>query len=189
MAAIQDLSEGVVLTGAKFAEPMRIVGSPRIQPSFALVDLVGTRSHAFKPGFLITAADLADLTIQQDADAFAGDPRLFKLGLQALRISLAQEYDPFFGLSISRVDPLPHQLDAVYSRVRFPFRSYRQPTANATVPTCVVALSMHVQTHILTRTLMVTRARPQPHSIVNSNELCTMRVSRNRRPSPFAFHS
>ena len=49
----------------------------------------------------------------------------FKLGLEALRISLAQEYDPFFGLSISRVDPLPHQLDAVYNhllksaRVRF----------------------------------------------------------------------
>lgn len=122
---LQDLAEGVVLTGAKFAEPMRIVGSPRIQPSFALVDLVGTRSNTFKPGLLITVADLTDLTIQQESDVFSGDPRLFKLGLQALRISLAQEYDPFFGLSISRVDPLPHQLDAVYNhllksaRVRF----------------------------------------------------------------------
>jgi len=27
---------------------------------------------------------------------------------------LAYEYDPYFSLSISRVDPLPHQLEAVY---------------------------------------------------------------------------
>ncbi|MCR9295754.1 MAG: SNF2-related protein, partial [bacterium] len=38
---------------------------------------------------------------------------------------LAYEYDPFFSLSIARVDPLPHQLEAVYSyfmklpRIRF----------------------------------------------------------------------
>lgn len=35
------------------------------------------------------------------------------------------KFDPYFGLSISRVDPLPHQLEAVYdhllklARVRF----------------------------------------------------------------------
>lgn len=122
---IQDLAEGLVLSGAKFAEPMRILGTPRILGAFALVDLVGTRSQSFTPGFVLTAADMGDLAVEKPAEAFSGNPRLIKLGLQALRISLAQEYDPFFGLSISRVDPLPHQLDAVYNhllktaRVRF----------------------------------------------------------------------
>jgi hypothetical protein len=38
---------------------------------------------------------------------------------------LAYEFDPFFSLSIARVDPLPHQLEAVYDyflrlpRIRF----------------------------------------------------------------------
>jgi superfamily II DNA or RNA helicase len=48
-----------------------------------------------------------------------------RLGLQAYALGIAYEFDPYFGLSISRVDPLPHQLEAVYdrllklSRVRF----------------------------------------------------------------------
>ena len=50
---------------------------------------------------------------------------LLRLGLQAYSLGIAYEFDPYFGLSISRVDPLPHQLEAVYdyllklARVRF----------------------------------------------------------------------
>ncbi len=42
-----------------------------------------------------------------------------------LRLGIAYEYDPYFSLSIARVDPLPHQLEAVYDyflrlpRIRF----------------------------------------------------------------------
>jgi hypothetical protein len=42
-----------------------------------------------------------------------------------MRLGLAYEYDPYFSLSIARVDPLPHQLEAVYEyfmklpRIRF----------------------------------------------------------------------
>ena len=45
--------------------------------------------------------------------------------VEAARLGLAYEYDPYFSLSISRVDPLPHQLEAVYDyfmrlpRIRF----------------------------------------------------------------------
>jgi hypothetical protein len=31
----------------------------------------------------------------------------FRLGVEALRLALAYEYDPYFSLSIARVDPLP----------------------------------------------------------------------------------
>ena len=50
---------------------------------------------------------------------------MLRLGLQAYALGIAYEFDPYFGLSISRVDPLPHQLEAVYdyllklARVRF----------------------------------------------------------------------
>src|SRR5437762_13978325 len=51
--------------------------------------------------------------------------RLLRLGLQAYSLGIAYEFDPYFGLSISRVDPLPHQLEAAYdhmltlARIRF----------------------------------------------------------------------
>jgi hypothetical protein len=39
---------------------------------------------------------------------------MVRLGLQSYALGIAFEFDPYFGLSISRVDPLPHQLQAVY---------------------------------------------------------------------------
>ncbi|MBI3973935.1 MAG: DUF3883 domain-containing protein [Chloroflexi bacterium] len=43
-------------------------------------------------------------------DTFDGDGQLLRLGLQAYTLGLAYEFDPSFGHSICRVDPLPHQL-------------------------------------------------------------------------------
>lgn len=56
---------------------------------------------------------------------FDADPGLFRLATEALRIDLAHSFDPQFAVSVSQVDPLPHQLDAVYKhmlplpRIRF----------------------------------------------------------------------
>ena len=56
---------------------------------------------------------------------FDAEPVLFRLAVEALRTHLAHAFDPQFAVSVSQVDPLPHQLDAVYkhmlplSRIRF----------------------------------------------------------------------
>ncbi len=42
------------------------------------------------------------------------DPRLFTLVSEAKRIQLAYLFDPFLAAEISDVDPLPHQIEAVY---------------------------------------------------------------------------
>ena len=44
---------------------------------------------------------------------FDGDPRRFRLGVEAWRIENAFRHD-MPGLAVSRISPLPHQLDAVY---------------------------------------------------------------------------
>ena len=57
--------------------------------------------------------------------SYNGDGIKFRLAVEAIRLGLAYEYDPFFSLSIARIDPLPHQLEAVYDyflklpRIRF----------------------------------------------------------------------
>jgi hypothetical protein len=61
----------------------------------------------------ITAEDLERLTVVDPQRSFNGDGRLLRLGLQAHALGIAYEFDPYFGLSISRVDPLPHQLEAM----------------------------------------------------------------------------
>ena len=49
--------------------------------------------------------------------AFDGDGGAFRLAAEAQRIHLAHLFDPFLALSISRVDPLPHQITAVYGEM------------------------------------------------------------------------
>src|SRR2546422_3686781 len=89
-----------------------------------VVGLVGLQSEKFRK-VTLTGADLDRLTVLDAEHSFDGDGRLLRLGLQAYSLGIAYEFDPYFGLSISRVDPPPHQLEAVYdyllklARVRF----------------------------------------------------------------------
>ena len=45
------------------------------------------------------------------------DGSLFRLVSEAKRISLAYLFDPFLAVQTSNLDPLPHQIDAVYDKM------------------------------------------------------------------------
>ena len=118
------LEPGQIVEGPLFSEPMRV---ETIQPAGAdrwTVGLVGLQTEKFR-SVTLTAKDLQQLRVRSLMHTFAGDGALLRLGLQAYTLGIAYEFDPYFGLSISRVDPLPHQLEAVYdyllklARVRF----------------------------------------------------------------------
>ena len=118
------LQEGQILTGSLFNEPMRVETVRADGPETWVIGLVGTQSERFRK-VTLTSRDLENLTILEARHTYDGDGRLLRLGLQAYALGIAYEFDPYFGLSISRVDPLPHQLEAVYDyllklpRVRF----------------------------------------------------------------------
>ncbi|MBC8391930.1 MAG: DUF3883 domain-containing protein [Deltaproteobacteria bacterium] len=116
--------EGQILTGPLFNEPMQV---ETVRPSGDgawVVGLVGIQSERFRR-VTLTLSDIETLTILDSVFTYDGDGRLLRLGLQAYTLGIAYEFDPYFGLSISRVDPLPHQLEAIYdyllklARVRF----------------------------------------------------------------------
>lgn len=119
-----EIAPGQILLGPHFSEPMRV---ETVTPNGAagwVAGLVGVRTERFRK-VTLTAADVEQLAILDARNSFDGDGRLLRLGLQAYALGIAYEFDPYFGLSISRVDPLPHQLEAVYdyllklARVRF----------------------------------------------------------------------
>jgi superfamily II DNA or RNA helicase len=80
------------------------------------IGLVGTTSERFR-SVTLTRADLDRLKILDEKYSYDADGGLLRLGLQAYGLGIAYEFDPYFGLSISRVDPLPHQLEAVYEHL------------------------------------------------------------------------
>ena len=85
-------------------------------PGAWIAGLVGQHSEQFRR-VTLTADDIANLNIADTVLSYDGDGRLLRLGIQAYSLGIAYEFDPYFGLSISRVDPLPHQLEAVYGHL------------------------------------------------------------------------
>jgi superfamily II DNA or RNA helicase len=118
------IEPGQILKGSLFSEPMRVETVRQAGPDTWAVGLVGTQSEKFR-SVTLTSEDLETLAILEPTSTFDGDGKLLRLGLQAYSLGIAYEFDPYFGLSISRVDPLPHQLEAVYdyllklARVKF----------------------------------------------------------------------
>jgi superfamily II DNA or RNA helicase len=66
------------------------------------------------------------LTLRQAAAAydFTADGALFKLAAEALRIRMAARFDPMLAVHTSDLEPLPHQIEAVYGELleRTPLR-------------------------------------------------------------------
>ena len=118
------LQPGQTLKGPLFNEPMRVETMRPAGVDSWTLGLVGLRSERFR-SVTLTSKDWEALTILDSTATFSGDGKLLRLGLQAYALGIAYEFDPYFGLSISRVDPLPHQLSAVYdhllkaARIRF----------------------------------------------------------------------
>jgi hypothetical protein len=120
----EPLQIGQTLTGPLFNEPMRVETVSAAAADSWVVGLVGVQTERFRR-VTLSAADLESLTILGSATSYDGDGSLLRLGIQAYALGIAYEFDPYFALSISKVDPLPHQLEAVYdfllklARVRF----------------------------------------------------------------------
>lgn len=75
----------------------------------------------------VTELDAATFELASDLDdapAYDGDPDEFRLAAEALRIKYAALYDPMVAVNSSDVEPLPHQIRAVYEELlpRIPLR-------------------------------------------------------------------
>ena len=107
------ITEGQILTGVMFNKPMRVVTTRQSGLETVIAGLVGQNSGQFRE-VTLTPEDISLLNAIEPNASYEGDGELLKLALQAYSLGIAHEFDPYFGLSISRVDPLPHQLEAVY---------------------------------------------------------------------------
>lgn len=90
------------------------------------VNLVFSDSAGKADQQLLYRADEPQLTIEQPGSrwSFDADGAEFRLAAEALRIRMAGLHDPMLAVSASDVDPLPHQIRAVYGEMlpRTPLR-------------------------------------------------------------------
>jgi len=74
---------------------------------------------------MVGEEDLARIRVITELVDLSGSPERVFLALEALRYQFIAEYDPLLAMNVSKVDPLPHQIEAVYGwilkmpRIRF----------------------------------------------------------------------
>jgi len=148
---IEDLKANVIVQGPIFPEPVQVIVAIPVGKSVKLVGKGLNSGQVHEPV----------LNATPEKEPFDGDPKKFRLGIEALRLALAYEYDPYFSLSIARVDPLPHQLEAVYdyfmalSRIRFLLAD--DPGAGKTIMAGLLLKELKIR-GLVKRTLIVSPA-------------------------------
>jgi len=111
---LEDLNLGMALTGL---EPSAVATVMAVIPiaADAVQIIYKTPDGALKERMLGRADEGGvALATAQRPWAFDGDGANFKLALEAKRIDLAFLFDPMMAVHTSNVEPLPHQITAVY---------------------------------------------------------------------------
>ena len=150
---------GSTVRGTILPEPVQVIVCIQLGSSVKLIGKGIYSGRVHEP--ILDASQLALLQISQDQSSYDGDPTHFRLAIEASRLALAYEYDPYFSLSIARVDPLPHQLEAVYDyfiklpRIRFLLAD--DPGAGKTIMAGLLLKELKIR-GLVKRTLIVTPA-------------------------------
>jgi superfamily II DNA or RNA helicase len=154
-----DLKQNVTVYGPLFPEPVQIILAIPMGGSVKLIGKGVRSSTVYEP--ILSIEQLGQLRASPAQEPFDGDATKFRLGVEAMRLGLAYEYDPYFSLSIARVDPLPHQLEAVYDyfiklpRIRFLLAD--DPGAGKTIMAGLLIKELKIR-GLIKRTLIVTPA-------------------------------
>ena len=116
---------GTILSGPFWPGPVRVLRA-QANAHAVRIEAVGVADSRYYDSTLTPEQFQTQVSeLLGGAHSFDADPRLFRLATEAIRIHLAHSFDPQFAVSVSQVDPLPHQLDAVYKhmlplpRIRF----------------------------------------------------------------------
>jgi len=147
------------LRGTLFPEPIEVIVWVPLGESMKLVGKGLESGKVYEP--ILDDAKIAALQVSGEQTPFDGNANYFQLGIEALRLALAYEYDPYFSLSIARIDPLPHQLEAVYDyfiklpRIRFLLAD--DPGAGKTIMAGLLLKELKIR-GLVKRALIVTPA-------------------------------
>ena len=112
---MQNIKQGSTIRGPNWPEPVEV---KLIEDMGEYVHLVGVTAHSRDSvDDVIPREEFAQFSVMGSGSAFSEDPWKVFLALEAIRYRFAFLYDPLLAMNASKVDPLPHQIDAVYGHV------------------------------------------------------------------------
>ncbi|MBC7252726.1 MAG: DUF3883 domain-containing protein [Actinobacteria bacterium] len=117
MAKLEEITVGATLTGVTPGGPVTVVGLKWI--GTVAVELTYKDASGRPGNILLYRDDEPQLEVVREGRpwSFDGDGSLFRLACEARRIRLAYLFDPLLAVHTSLVEPLPHQITAVYGEM------------------------------------------------------------------------
>lgn len=113
-ARLEDLTPGTLVSGLLPGSAATVIqtawhGSNALTLTYRLPDGSVRQQLLYRDDEARLSVDGHGMPFSFDADG-----ALFRLGLESMRIRLAYLFDPMIAVHTSRIEPLPHQIEAVY---------------------------------------------------------------------------
>jgi superfamily II DNA or RNA helicase len=151
------IEEDEIITAPFLAGPARVRKFEERRGFFTLeVTLEDTGQYR---ALQLSPAQVEQIDIaHQNPAVVSSDPEEFFLLVEAHRIRLAHQFDPMLAVSVSQVDPLPHQIEAVYhyalEQPRMRFLIADDPGAGKTIMAGLILREMQAR-RLVRRVLVV----------------------------------
>lgn len=124
MAKLEEITVGSSVLGIAGNEPVSIVAVQWYGTN--VIEITYKNSKGIPGTQLLYRDDEGDIIVQDNSLpwSFDADGGQMRLASEAYRISLAHLFDPYLAVHTSSVEPLPHQISAVYQEMlpRLPLR-------------------------------------------------------------------
>ena len=151
-----NIKSGDIIESHNWPEPVQI---DLVEEVGEYVRLVGSTVHSREYiNAMLTRDEVNELQVGKLSLDFKAKARHVFLSLEARRYRYAALYDSLFAVSASKVDPLPHQIEAVYGYVlklpRIRFLIADDPGAGKTIMAGLIIKELKLR-HLIARTLIV----------------------------------
>lgn len=152
-----NITEGNVIKGSYWPEPVEL---KLIEDTGEYVHIVGvTTISGTHIDQLIPQEEFSNFSIAKTEATFSKEPWKVFLALETTRYQFASLYDPLLAMNTSTVDPLPHQIEAVYEYVlklpKIRFLLADDPGAGKTIMAGLILKELKLR-NLVKRILIVT---------------------------------
>ncbi|MEO0051720.1 MAG: DEAD/DEAH box helicase family protein, partial [candidate division WOR-3 bacterium] len=110
-----ELKPGSVIEGPFWCEPVEVKKAEELHDHIYIVGVsLHTGNHIDR---LIPKSDFGKIKIRSSELNFTADGSLVFLTLEAIRFRFASLFDPLLAMNISKIAPLPFQIEAIYGYI------------------------------------------------------------------------
>ncbi len=109
---INNIKQGTIIKGPNWPEPVEIKFIEEVGEYIHIIGATkNSREHVDQ---LISKDEFSKFKLDEYKTSFAKEPSNVFLALETTRYRFVSRYDPLLAMNISKVDPLPHQIETVY---------------------------------------------------------------------------